>query len=118
MNGRQGAFEIQGRLQLFEREVRTLRQLRTEGVVVFRQLGFTSRAMMLRAQIAQTPPLLEELFHHAKRDAIALRNVLPGALLIIVSGQDPFPQIKGEGAHAHGAYFLRRRMATVLFKLL
>jgi hypothetical protein len=44
--------------------------------------------------------LLEELLDHAQRNPETPGYLLAGALVGVVGGQNPFPQIQGNGFHA------------------
>jgi hypothetical protein len=54
---------------------------------------FASGAMVPWRNVAGASALLQELFDHAKRDAIASPDLLASAFLIVVRSQDSFTQI-------------------------
>jgi len=47
-----------------------------------------------RGAMSRVPTLLEELLDQAQRYAKSLRNLGPRALMVVVRGEDSFPQIK------------------------
>jgi hypothetical protein len=89
----QAAFQPKGGAQFSQREIGFFGQLRTERAMVLSELRFATGTVMLRSKIAEAAPLLQELLHHAERDAVALRNVRSRAFVIVIRGQDPFPQV-------------------------
>ena len=65
MDGRQRALQAGARAQLGQGQIRLGRQLLPQQQSLRRlNLWFASSPMVLRAKIAQAPPLLEQLLHH------------------------------------------------------
>jgi len=50
--------------------------------------------MMERAEVSDSPALLQELLHHAEGNPVAMGNLFSGALLMVVRSHDPFPQVQ------------------------
>ena len=55
--------------------------------------------VVARPDVASAPPLLEEFLDHAQRHAETMGHLFTSALLLIVGGQNPFPQIQRECFH-------------------
>jgi len=52
-----------------------------------------------RADLTGASALLQELLDHAERNLVPSRNLVAGALAVIVGSQDPFAQVQREGSH-------------------
>ena len=101
MDGGQGARQPGGGAQFFERQVGLLLQ---QCLQVAMMPGDDHRlapgAVVLRANLADAPPLLQKLFDHAQRHAIPGGHRLPRAFVTVIRSQYPFPQIQRECFHA------------------
>jgi hypothetical protein len=61
---------------------------------------FAACPMVLRRQVPNPSPLLQELFDHPQRDAKPLRHVGARSPELVVAADDPFPHIQTDGFHA------------------
>ena len=60
-----------------------------------RDLRLPSRPMIQGADLADGLALLDQLLHHAQRDAETLRDLLAGVLPLVVAGEYPFADVEG-----------------------
>jgi hypothetical protein len=101
VDGGQGANQACGRSQFFEGQIGLFSQQRPELVMVAgANARFAAGAVMLGADVAEAAALLEELLDHAQRNPETTGHRLAVAFLSVIGGQDPFPQIQGDGFHA------------------
>ena len=56
--------------------------------------GFAPGEAVPRSDVAGVPALLEEFLDQPQRNPKAMGNLDPRALIVVVSGQDSFPQIQ------------------------
>jgi hypothetical protein len=109
---------LESRPQFSEREIWLLREQGTHLLTMSRQdLRLAAGAGMPMADLTRLPPLLEQFFHHAERHSEALGDVIAGAFERVVRGEDACSQVQRKGSHT-APYENRRRVATLLFKIL
>ena len=102
MDGWQSAFQSNRLAQFCQGQVWLPAQQLTHLAVMRDKDGwFASGAMMLRGDVADPPPLLQELLDHAQRNLVAPGHFLAGAFFLIVGSQDSFPQIQRERLSLH-----------------
>ena len=63
--------------------------------VSLRDLRFPPRPVIQGADLADGPALLDQLLHHAQRDAEALCDRFAGVFPLIVTGKYPLPDVEG-----------------------
>lgn len=101
MDGREGAGQSGGGAQFLEGQVRLFGQQSLQLLpVAGHDAGLAARTMVLRAEVANPAPLLEELLDHPNGDPEAAGHRFPRLLALIVNRQYPFTQIQGNGLHA------------------
>jgi hypothetical protein len=101
MDGGQGAGQTRGGTQFLKGQIGFFIQQRSQLMLMAGDdAGFASGAVMLGADVAQATALLEQLLDHAQGDPETVGHLLPGALIGIIGGQNPFSQIQGNGFHA------------------
>ena len=61
--------------------------------------GFAAAAMMERGDVAQTAPLLEQLFDHAERHFKTAGHLFAADIATIVSLEDALPEIQRDRCH-------------------
>jgi len=87
--------------KLGQRHIRTLAEHGTQLATVRSDNDRLATGMMMTwTDIPGPPPLLQQLFYHAFRDPKPTRDILPGPVLVVVRGQDPFTQVQRCGFHA------------------
>ena len=98
MDGLEGAAHGQGLAQFFQRQVGFAGHEFPQPVLVaLAQHGLAAAVAVAGTQIAGVTTLLEELLDQTERDLEAVGDLLAGALLLIIGGQDAFPQVQGDG---------------------
>jgi hypothetical protein len=94
VNGGQGAGQPGGGTQFLKGQVGLFRQ---QGPQLVLMAGDDARlaagTVMLGAEIANPPPLLEELLDHPERNPETPGHRLTGVFVGVVGGQNPFAQI-------------------------
>ena len=101
VDGGQGAGQPRGGTQFLEGQIGLFSQQCPQLVLMAGDnAGLAARAVMLGAEVAQAMALLEEFLDHAQRNPETTSHRLASALVGVVSGQNPFPQIQGDGFHA------------------
>jgi len=96
MNGGQGAVQACTLAQFFERQIGFVRQQASQVVLMGGdEERLAARETMARGNVAGATALLQEFLDHAQGDSIAAGDLLPSALVVVVSRQNPFPQIQG-----------------------
>jgi hypothetical protein len=100
MNRLQRALEAQGLAQLLQRQVILLVEQRAHLATMGGQdHGFAAGKVVPRSDVTRTPTLLQELLNHPERDAKTMGDLSPGALVVIVSVEDPLTEIQRKRAH-------------------
>jgi hypothetical protein len=100
VDGGQGTRQPGGGTQFFERQVGLLvQQLSQVAMMLGEDHRLASRTVVLGTNLADPPSLLQELFDHAQRHAIAGGNRFPRAFFTVIRSQNPFPQIQRECFH-------------------
>jgi hypothetical protein len=101
VDGGQGAGQTGSGPQFLERQIgRFIQQPPQLVMMAGDNAGLASRAVMLSADVAEAAALLEEFLDQAQRNPETAGHLLARALLSVVSSQNPFPQIQGDGFHA------------------
>jgi hypothetical protein len=100
VDGGQSAGQPSGGTEFLEGQVRLVGQQRPQLVLMAGDnTGLAARAMMLWANVAETAALLEQLLDQAQGDPKLTGDRRASILVSIVSCQNPFPQIQGDGFH-------------------
>jgi len=101
MDRRQRAVQSHGHAQFLQGQVRLAPEQHAHLLVMGRQDPWLASGVVVAwSDLAGPPTLLEELFDHAQGDAVTVSNLCTGAFLMVVGGQDPFPQIQRQSSHA------------------
>jgi len=95
MNGGQGAVQRHGRSEFLQSQVRFAAQQSSHLLMMGAEdPGLAPGETMARSDIPGPPPLLQEFLYHPEGNPVTPGNSIPGPLLVIVRGQNPFAQIQ------------------------
>ena len=96
MDGHERAGEAEHVAHLRQRRVRTLPDDGDHAAPVsVRDLRLPPRPVVQGTDLADVAALLDQLLHHAQRDAETLCDLLAGVLSLIVTGQYPLADVEG-----------------------
>ena len=96
MDGHERAGEAEHVAHFRQRRVRALPDDGDHAAPVsFRDLRLPPRTVIQRADLADGLALLNQLLHHAQRNAVALGDRLAGVFPLIVTGKYPLADVEG-----------------------
>jgi len=97
MDGLDGAIQLAGPAEFFQRQIRFMAEQLAQGLAVDRdKLGPASAAVIPTGNLAGMPPLLEQFFNHPQRNPEPLGDFLAGAFVLIIGSQDALPEVQGD----------------------
>jgi hypothetical protein len=89
MNGLDGAIQLDGPSEFFQRQIRfSAEQFAQSLAVDSDDPGPASTAVIPASNVAGLPALLQKLFYHSQGNSKALGNFLAGAFVLIIGSQD------------------------------
>ena len=101
MDGLDGAFQGEPDTDFLKREIGLFLQEEAHvAAMAVENDRLATAAVMTGGNITGMTALLEELLDHAQRNPESVGHLLAGALVGVVGGQNPFPQIHRDGLHA------------------
>jgi hypothetical protein len=97
MNRLDGAIQLGGPAQFFQRQIGLLAEQFAQFLAVARHDPWPASATVIpTGYVAALTALLQELFDHPQRNPEALGDFFAGAFVLIVGSQDTLPQIQGD----------------------
>jgi hypothetical protein len=119
MDGLQGAVQLQGVAHLAQGHVGLLGQHGAQLTAVGgNQKRLASGKPVPRSNVPSALSLSQQLLDQSQGHPETAGNVLSGPILIIVSSQNPFPQIQGGRSHAQETYQNPLKTATLFIEML